>query len=232
MKPLWDRFMEMEESAVGAFLKNGFWKWFRELPDEQFLWWVIQMHHISMHFVPWYEGAKFCLRNQAVVTVIRKIIWDEVPLGKPTHQDNRLYDLSLMGIPPDRVVASEPAPSTLDALRSLDLLIRYMPDDYDLRVAVSLRIAGETLVADQCRMVAEGMRDRFKIPFNASRFYVPHWLHDERSGDHGLLWEQAIRPLVKDERTLQVAHSAVNAALLARIKFFGPEYFMADTSQL
>lgn len=85
-----------------------------------------------------------------------------------------------MGVPKKRALNTVASPLTRATVKKLYKLVGYPQADYDLRVLITLRIFGEILIAETYRYVVGSMAERFGLTVEQSRFYVPHYFHDQK----------------------------------------------------
>lgn len=192
------------------------------LSVDAFIAYLLQLGHMAQQFVKWYETAKLGLDSERAKEVIRTILRDEIPQHGPTHQDDRLYDLGLMGVSKERALTMPMSRTTRKIVARMYDLIRYPRDHYDLRVLVTLRVTGEVLVAEQYRHVVEEMQRRFGITPAQSRFYYPHYAHDLKGQEgegHSDAFDTLLESLITDEHMLAVAKEAAKKAFQIRYGF-------------
>lgn len=219
---LFQRYSKFEDGLRDKFHAHSFFRSFHKLTPEQFFQYLLQIGLISEHFVKWYETAKLGM-TEAASEVVRHILRDEIPQSNPTHQDNRLADLNLMGVSMEQVRNVKPTAATERTVKRLYELVRYPQKDYDLRVLVTLRVAGEVLVAEQYSHVVRFMRVRFGIKGSESRFYFPHWRHDLKGAElggepgHTDAFDKLLEEMLTDERKLEVTKDAAERAFEARL---------------
>ncbi len=219
---LFGRYSQFEDGLIRQFHAHPLYRSFHKLSKGQFVNYLLQIGLTSQNFVKWYETAKLGMQSEAAQEIIRHILRDEIPQQGPTHQDDRLYDLNLIGVNTERVRNVAPSPVTRRTIDHLYELVRYPQDEYDLRVMITLRVFGEVLVAEQYSHVVRYMRVNFGIQPSQSRFFFPHWKHDlkgaksEGSAGHTDSFDQLLENMLTDERKLEVAMDAARKAFEAR----------------
>ncbi|MBI2476063.1 MAG: hypothetical protein HYV67_02385 [Candidatus Taylorbacteria bacterium] len=219
---LFQQYSQFEDGLIRKFHSHRFYRTFSQLTREQFIDYLLQIGVLSENFVKWYETAKLGMASEVAYEVIRHILRDEIPQNAPTHQDDRLYDLNLIGVSTERVRNVKPSEVTSKTVERLYELVRYPQEDYDLRIMVTLRIAGEVLVAEQYQHVIRYMRVNLGIAGSQSRFYFPHWQHDlkgakvEGEPGHTDSFDKLLESMITDERKLEVAMDAAKKAFEAR----------------
>lgn len=220
-RELFTQYSEFEDQLRKRFHEHPIYRNFTNWSVEQFYCYLLQIGFIAQNFVKWYETAKLGLSSEQAREVIRHILRDEIPQDLPTHQDERQFDLQLIGIHPARALNTPPSAHTRRTIQRLYDLVRYPQEDYDLRVMITLRMAGEVLVAEQYRHVVRYMKIRLGIDPKQSRFFVPHYIHDLKGkqaeeGGHTDAFDQLLAEMINDERKLTVAKEAAIQAFEAR----------------
>jgi hypothetical protein len=219
---LFGRYSQFEDGLIRQFHAHPLYRSFHKLSRGQFINYLLQIGFIAQNFVKWYETAKLGMQSETAREVIRHILRDEIPQSGFTHQDDRLYDLTLIGVSTEQVRNVVPSGVTCRTIERLYELVRYPQEDYDLRVMITLRVAGEVLVAEQYQHIVRYMRVNFGIQPSQSRFYFPHWKHDlkgaksEGSAGHTDSFDQLLESMLTDERKLEVAMDAARKAFQAR----------------
>lgn len=215
-------YFEFEADLVRQFGLHPFLRGMSTVPDEAFVGFLLQLGHLSTEFVRWYEQAKLGFDREDAKEVIRGILRDEIPQRLPTHQDDRLSDLLMIGVSKARVL-NEPASSvTKRTVRRMYELVRYPQHDYDLRVLQTLRVFGEVLVGETYRVVTSELERRYQLGPEKSRFFWPHYKHDalEAVGGHTSAFDELLGALIVDDRTLAVAKAAATQAFRLRYRFY------------
>lgn len=220
-RELFAQYSEFEDGLRKRFHEHPIYRTFASWSEEQFHCYLLQIGFIAQNFVKWYETAKLGLSSEQAREVIRHILRDEIPQDLPTHQDERQFDLHLIGISPIRALNTRPSTRTQQTIQRLYELVAYPQDDHDLRVMITLRMAGEVLVAEQYRHIVRYMKTRLGINPKQSRFFVPHYVHDLKGkqaeeGGHTDAFDLLLAEMITDERTLSVAKEAASLAYEAR----------------
>ena len=216
------RYNEYEDSLIREFHRHRFFQNFRGHTNETVIRFLLQLGYLSAEFVKWYERAKQGFEAEDAKEMVRHILRDEIPQGAPTHQDERIYDLEHMGVPKKRALNTAASPFTRSTVKKLYELVGYPQADYDLRVLITLRIFGEILVAETYSYVVGSMGVRFSLTAEQSRFYAPHYYHDQKEGvgdGHTGEFDALLARLICDEQKLTVAKDAAHKAFEARCEF-------------
>lgn len=191
--------------------------------DEAFIALLLQLGHLSTTFVSWYEQTKLGLRDERAKELIRKILRDEIPRNAPTHQDDRMADLERINVSRKRILSTPATRTTQQTIRWLKRLTSYRADDSDLRLLVTLRIAGEVLVGETYRFIVPELERRFGLGYEQSRFYVPHFVHDRKdtqTGGHTQAFDVVLTEWIMNEHKLALATKAADAAFKVRYAFY------------
>lgn len=206
-----------------AFAAHPFLRDLSHVSNARFVAFLLQLGHLSAEFVRWYERAKQGFESEAAKEVVRQILRDEIPQGLPTHQDDRLADLLAIGVPKKRALNTPASLATRGTLCGMYRLIRYPQAEYDLRVLVSLRIFGELCVGETYRFVVPELERRFNLGPVESRFFWPHYQHDQIGAPkgHGSAFGGELAKLIVDERTFAVVIKAARRAIALRRRFRG-----------
>jgi len=216
---LLQRYDEYENGLVREFHGHPFFLALGDVSNDTFERYLLQRSFLSLEFVKWEEIAKLGLTSEQGQQVVRRIIREEVPPNRPTHKDDLLYDLNLVGISTEQFRSTQPTAATAETTRGLYDLVRYPQGHYDLRVLVVLRVAGEIFVAETYRYVVQELERRYGITSRQSKFYWPHFEHDQKGGqgDYGVghadSFDAVLGELIVDEATLAVAQEAAREGM-------------------
>ncbi len=233
MKSLFLRYDAFENQLIERFREHPFLRQVKTLTDEEFTQWLLQLGHLSANFIRWEDRAKLPLDSESAKEVVREILRDEIPRNKPTHQDNRFYDLRRIGVDPIRILNTPPTAETKATIQCFYDLVRFPQDHLDLRVLVVLRVLGEITVAAVYLHVKLELERRFGFKSEDQRFFAPHFYHDVKGGHsdeyndadgeddagHAAKFNEAIEGLITDEETLAIAIETAEAAANVRYSF-------------
>ena len=227
-KALFAQYLEHEARAVERFKQDRKLQRFKDMPDRMVHFHLLQRLPVSRNFVAWYNLAITRLKLEDHKKILRDIVQEEVgihhysgtalTLGS-THFEDLVHDLKLLGISEREILNAGPTPWTTDFIKRLDLLLLIDPADInsDLVILVSLRVAGELLVAAEYDQLVK----RYEmIPAKGFRFFPQHAQHD--SSSHPDAFAEAIERLLMDEIALSAAAQAVERATDTRLSFFIP----------
>ena len=221
---LFGSFSGFEDQLIRKFHKHPFFKNFGDLTDRELKKYLLQKWFLSFNFVPWYDKAILSLNNQTAKLVLKKIVQDESPPNAPSHREDLIEDLEFIGIKKAEILTAKPTDTTLNTLGGLFSLAAFSKDDYnDLRIMVSLRLAGEVLVGEEYRHLVPELEKRIGLKPTKSVFYAPHFYHDRKdakSGHHTHSFTSVLEGLIRDGKSLGKAKSAAEKAFRVRLGFF------------
>ena len=223
---LFQKFSIFEDELIKKYNEHSFYKKIDSLSNETFRKFVIQIGFVSFEFVKFLERAKFPFENEAIREAARHILRDEIPVDGPTHQDNRISDLRMLGFTLDEILNT---PATNDTKKTIDgyySLVKYPQENYDLKVLTAVRVIGEVLVGETYRHVVEQMVKRFGLNPDKSLFYTFHWKHDQKGGTgdaggegHTEYYDKVMQEMLTDEAKLQIAKDSAQKAFQVRCDF-------------
>ena len=219
-----ERFSEHEDGLIRQFHKLPFFQRFSHLSDAELRAFLIQKWFLSLNFVPWYDRAINALSDSQAKEVLKRIVQDETPKDAPSHREDLLADLEYVGISKGEVLTAKPTKSTIKAMDRIIGLTNLSDDlNYNLKVMVALRTAGEILVAEEYRHVVPELERRYGLTADQSRFYAPHFYHDRKdseTGQHTHSFESVLERMIDSEPTLAVAMKSADEAFKARTSFY------------
>ena len=224
-----------EAGLVAAFHQHPFFRLFSEQSDTDIRRYLTERYVVSENFVRWYDRAINGLTDPEARSLLRKITLDETPQNAPSHREDLISDLQYIGVPIEKILSRRASKSTLKVINRLNELVAYSSDsDYDLRVMAALRMAGEILVAEEYRHVVPELEKRFGLTPERSRFYFPHFQHDQVGGSSGGIdshtdsFHPILERLITNEEKLGVAIDASDRAYKVRISLFD-QFAQGDT---
>ena len=218
------RYSNYEDGLMTRFHELPFFQEFPRMSNRVLIQFLLQLGHLSAEFIPWYEKAKQGFESEEAKEVVRRILRDEIPVDAPTHQDDRLHDLKLLGISKEKILNTPALPQTRIVIRKMYALSRYPQTEYELKVLVTLRIFGEILVSETYQYIVTALEQRFGIIPTQSHFYAPHCYHDRKGEiekNHTTSFDTLLNKLIVDERTLQTAQKVASRAFRLRSSFYG-----------
>jgi hypothetical protein len=168
---------------------------------------LLQRRFFSLAFTPIYDLAIDGLLDEASKACAREILREEYGSGgQPTHREDLVHDLLVLGATRQQILASAPSSTTIRLLERLFDTFRKQEEEhfYQLKILTTLRLAGEVLVAIEYERLWPHLR-RFGLSASDepggtySRFYYPHMCHDARRrrfADQG----NPLKPLTHSDR--------------------------------
>lgn len=160
------------------------------LPHEDLLAILLQRRFISLIFAPIYDIGIDSLSDPSAITLVRQILREEYPGqdGKtPSHREDLVHDLLLLGATKAQVHACEPSAVTTSVVADTwRLMAHAATTNSDLQVLTMLRFWGEVVVSVEYGEYWKRIDQYFdpadlaepRDPDRRSRFYYAHWSHD------------------------------------------------------
>lgn len=220
------KFSTFEDELITKYNEHPFYRGIDSLSDEVFRKFVIQIGFVSFEFVKFLERAKFPFNSKDAAEAARRILRDEIPVGGPTHQDNRISDLTMLGFTLDEILNTPATNATRKTIEGYYALVQYPQENYDLKVLTAIRVIGEVLVGETYRHVVAQMVKRFGLDPDKSLFYTFHWKHDQKGGTgdtggegHTEYYNQVMQDMLTDEAKLQIARDSAQKAFQVRCDF-------------
>lgn len=190
----------------------------RQLTDQQFHDYLVQVACFSSHYVPWLAKARSGLQGEECKEIISSIIQDEVPKGRPSHAEDRIHDMGVVGIP-EQIAINPNLLATTDTRDELSKLFGMIDSQAgnkfnDLRIMTVVRIAGEILVGETYRHVVPELKRRFGLDPKNSHFYAPHFEHDIKSASegHAAVFNKVLQQMIISDESLIVANGMASCA--------------------
>ena len=175
----------LEDSIIEEYRKN-LAHIVKNLSNAEFKWMLLQRKWTSYAFTPLYDFGIDSIANEKIKTILREIRNDEYPPNMPSHREDLIHDLKLIGIEFDEIINSSPTKITTDAIKKqFDFLkIREEQELHDIKVAAFLRFGLEVLVSVEYSVFVERLED-FGLNRRNSKFYWPHYMHDMKQNPLG-----------------------------------------------
>jgi hypothetical protein len=154
------------------------------LSPERFLAVLIQRRFISLIFSTIYDMGIDGLSDAEAIKLAREISREEYPdpSGEtPSHREELMHDLGVLGATRGRVLAARPTPVTASVLTdTLNLMADAAEGAGDVKVLTMLRFWGEVVVSVEYGAYWKRMAGQFDPDIAPSRFYYEHYSHDGR----------------------------------------------------
>jgi hypothetical protein len=173
-----------ESALLARFTGHGLFASLDSLDDAAFFEVLLQRRFLSLAFPVVYDLAIDGLTDPAAVRLVREILREEYPDATgatPSHREDLVADLLVLGATRAQIVAARPSGATAVVLeQTLALMLDATAAGGDLAVLTILRFWGEVLVSVEYGEFWRRMQPRFAAAGADSRFYHPHHHHDGR----------------------------------------------------
>jgi hypothetical protein len=154
------------------------------LPRPAFLEILLQRRFVSLMFPVMYDIGIDGLTDPTAIKLVREILREEYPDptgNTPSHREDLVHDLVVLGATRADILGCRPTPATLAAIeRTFGLIGEAAAASRDLELMTILRFWGEVLVSVEYGEYWRRMEAEFQAKGTASRFYHPHYHHDGR----------------------------------------------------
>jgi hypothetical protein len=175
---------DIESEFLARFTAHRVFTEIERLPEEAFLDVLLQRRFLSMLFPVMYDAGIDGLTDATAIMLVREILREEYPDpsgNTPSHREDLVHDLLVLGATREQVLSCRPSPVTAAVLEgTLALMADAGARGGDLEVMTILRFWGEVLVSVEYGEFWRRMRSGFDAAGTASRFYQPHHDHDGR----------------------------------------------------
>lgn len=178
----------IEDDLVQEFRALNFFQKMMDVTQNDFLQALLQRRFLSLVFTPVYDLAIDCLIDEKAKRIARRILREEYPDSRgtvPSHREDLVDDLILLGATRDQIITSQPTAQTLETINKTFLLFSNKDKNetfFQITVLTILRFWGEVLVSVEYgellkRMGKMGLK---KTGASSSAFYYPHYIHDAK----------------------------------------------------
>lgn len=171
-----------ESALLARFTGHALFASLDDLEQDAFLAVLLQRRFLSLVFPVVYDVAIDGLADEAAVRLVREILREEYPdvTGTtPSHREDLVADLLVLGATREQILAARPSAATADVLEQT-LALDAAAASGDLAVLTIPRFWGEVLVSVEYGEFWRRMEPRFAAAGVASRFYHPHHHRDGR----------------------------------------------------
>ncbi len=155
-----------------------------QLSPDGFLEVLLQRRFLSLMFAVVYDIGIDGLHDPDAIALVREILREEYPdqTGMtPSHREDLVADLLVLGATRSRVLGSRPSDVTAGVVAdTLTLMLDASAAPDDVAVLTILRFWGEVLVSVEYGVFWQRMEGVFAAAGTPSRFYHPHHHHDGR----------------------------------------------------
>jgi hypothetical protein len=173
---------ELEHQLLDRLIGHTALQNIEALPQQQLLQMLLQRRFISHIFTTVYDIGIDGLANSDALKVARQIVREEYPDPsgrKPSHREDLVDDLIILGATRAEVLASRPtAATTSTVIETLDLIADAAADPSDVPALTMLRFWGEVVVSVEYGKYWRRIAEAFQAPDRRSRFFYEHYSHD------------------------------------------------------
>ncbi len=152
--------------------------------EDEFLEMLLQRRFLSLLFPVMYDLGIDALGDDGAIRLVREILREEYPDASgatPSHREDLVSDLLVLGASRSQILASSPSAVTAGVIEeTLAIMREAAVQSGDAAVLTILRFWGEVLVSVEYGEFWRRMEARFAVAGVASRFYHPHHHHDGR----------------------------------------------------
>ncbi|MBI4239749.1 hypothetical protein HY620_02035 [Candidatus Uhrbacteria bacterium] len=214
---MWSTYDAYENELVAAYKKLPVWEHISSFDNALFINVLLQLGEIGTIFLDWLKTAEINVRSERCKRALRAIAQMEQPVGAPTHQEDRIADLRLIGVSDAVFCQSKPSDVTRDVVRSI--FERVSDTHEDISILVTVRMFGEVLAGENFARLWPELERRFGLAEATSRFYWPHYIHDSKgdgSTGHVAVFNHALQEMLANAERLRLAKEAAHEAWLLR----------------
>ncbi|MEA2218215.1 MAG: hypothetical protein QOJ35_841 [Solirubrobacteraceae bacterium] len=173
---------ETEAWLLARFASHAVLRGVEELEQRAFLELLLQRRFLSLLFAVMYDAGIDGLADDAAIALVREILREEYPDpsgGTPSHREDLVHDLLVLGATRAQVLAARPTVVTASVVEeTLGIMLDAAAAGDDVGVLTILRFWGEVLVSIEYGAFWRRMGAAFDAAGVASRFYEPHHHHD------------------------------------------------------
>lgn len=175
---------EYEAELLARFSAHRLVRSIEQLEHSDFLRVLLQRRFLSLQFPVMYDIGIDGLADPGALTLAREILREEYPDASgctPSHREDLVSDLLVLGATKQQVLASRPTSvTTMVVEETLALILDAARSRSVIGVLTILRFWGEVLVSVEYGEFWGRMETLFLAAGVASRFYHPHHHHDGR----------------------------------------------------
>jgi hypothetical protein len=175
-----------EIELINKFREHKFFHTIELLSDNDFLNMLFQRRFFSLAFTGVYDMTIDALNDFEAKKVVRKILREEYPDetgNTPSHREYLIRDLVILGAKKEDILKCRPTIITNQAIdKTFDLIRNNSTGELsDLKLLTIIRFWGEVLVSVEYGQFWKRMyKSFFTNTKNESKFFYPHYCHDER----------------------------------------------------
>lgn len=180
------KIVELDRLEDGMILeyKNNLDKIIDRMTDKEFKQMLLQRRWTSYYFTLLYDVGIDSMDNENAKKVLRMIRNEEYPQEGPSHREDLMHDLMLIGLDREDIINAFPSRQTSKIIQDQINFLKINNEMQDIKVLTFLRFALEVLVSAEYSVFVKRLED-FGLNRRNSKFYWPHYLHDMKQNPLG-----------------------------------------------
>ena len=171
--------MDQLENSIMDEYKLYLEKLVRKMSNAEFKRMLLQRKWTSYAFTPLYDFGIDGMQNEKAKIILRSIRNDEYPPEGPSHREDLVHDMKIMGMDIEEIINEQPSKHTEKTIKAQFDFLRMKEEKeiQDIKVVTFLRFALEILVSVEYSVFVRRLED-FGLNRRNSKFYWPHFMHD------------------------------------------------------
>src|SRR3989338_2461628 len=171
--------MDQLENSIMDEYKLYLEKLVRKMSNTEFKRMLLQRKWTSYAFPPLYDFGIDGMQNEKAKIILRSIRNDEYPPEGPSHREDLVHDMKIMGMDIEEIINEQPSKHTEKTIKAQFDFLRMKEEQeiHDIKVVTFLRFALEILVSVEYSVFVRRLED-FGLNRRNSKFYWPHFMHD------------------------------------------------------
>ncbi|MBS3050817.1 MAG: hypothetical protein J4400_01580 [Candidatus Aenigmarchaeota archaeon] len=171
--------MDQLENSIMDEYKLYLEKLVRKMSNAEFKRMLLQRKWTSYAFTPLYDFGIDGMQNEKAKIILRSIRNDEYPPEGPSHREDLVHDMKIMGMDIEEIINEQPSKHTEKTIKAQFDFLRMKEEQeiHDIKVVTFLRFALEILVSVEYSVFVRRLED-FGLNRRNSKFYWPHFMHD------------------------------------------------------
>ena len=176
---------KLENSLILEHTKNVE-KLVKSISNAEFKRMLLQRKWTSYAFTPLYDFGIDSIEDEKAKQILRDIRNDEYPKERPSHHEDLIHDLKIIGLELDEIINESASKQTIKSIKNqFDFLkIKEEQEMHDIKVVTFLRFGLEILVSVEYGVFVQRLED-FGLTRRNSKFYWPHFMHDMKQNPLG-----------------------------------------------
>jgi len=222
-----------EAALLARFTARPVFQTIKLRPQSEFLGMLLQRRFLSLMFPAIWDVGIDALTDEMAIRVVRQILREEYPDasgGTPSHREDLVHDLLVLGATKAEIFACRPTPVTAAVIQETFALMGDVAAEMsDVKLLTILRFWGEVLVSVEYGEYWKRMAAQFSNAGTRSRFYYEHHHHDgreplatasESSSTHSGRLGACLMRLLDAEDAVEQFVEAEQEVLALRLKFY------------